>query len=93
MINKAVIYFRGRFMDGKSMNEAEPNAQKQTKRNIQNRLKEAFSQADDAYLEIPINHPLRWIEEAIRGKLNSSTRNHSVFVKYGEELLYFESTK
>ncbi len=47
------FYFCGRFVDGKSMANAEVSGEKHTKCNIQNRIKEAFKQADDAFLEIP----------------------------------------
>ena len=58
---------------------------KRTKRKIQFRLKEAFEQADDAYVEIPTSIPRDWVESAIYGKLKSSEHYHIVYVKYGEE--------
>ena len=46
-------YFRGRFLDGKSMMDVKESDIKTLKRKIQNRLGEAFKQADDVFLEIP----------------------------------------
>lgn len=74
-----------------SMSKSELNTQKLTKRNIQNRLKEAFIQADDAYLEIPNTYPIVWVEEAVRGKLISMTHFHIIYIRYGNELLIFQS--
>lgn len=84
-------FFRGRFVDAKCMSKSELNTQKLTKRNIQNRLKEAFIQADDAYLEIPNTYPRKWVEEAVRGKLNSTTHYHIVYLRYGDEFFVFQS--
>lgn len=83
-------YFRGRFVDGKSMKDTKPENRKTAKRAIQNRLRNAFLQADDAFLEIPITFPLGWIEGAIKGKLKSSNNNHIVYVKYGDKLFVFK---
>ena len=71
----------------------EPGERRLAKRNIQNRLRDAFLQADDAFLEIPKSYPISWIDGAINGKLNSSTHYHIVYVKYGDELLFYESKK
>ena len=84
------FYFRGRFVDGKCMSKSELKTQKLTKRNIQNRLKEAYIQADDAFLEIPLNFPFKWIEEAVRGKLNSMSHFHIVYLEYGDNLFIFQ---
>lgn len=84
------FYFRGRFVDAKSMNRSELNTQKLTKRNIQNRLKEAFVQADDAYLETPSAFPYNWVVEAVKGKLKTMTHHHIVYLRYGEQLLIIE---
>lgn len=83
-------YFRGRFLDGKCMSKSELKTQKLTKRNIQNRLKEAYIQADDAFLDIPPSYPFKWIEEAVRGKLNSMCHFHIVYLKYGNNLFIFQ---
>ena len=83
------LYYRSRFVDEKVMNSTEIVDAKQAKRNIQNRLRDAFRQADDAYLEIPTEYPIDWIENAVKGKLNSSSSRHVVYVKYGDELLIF----
>lgn len=83
-------YFRKRFLDAKCMNESVPSTKKLTKRNIQNRLKEAFAQADDAFLEIPVTYPLSWVKDAVKGKLKSSSNQHIVYVRYGDSLLTFE---
>ena len=71
-------FFRGRFVDGKSMNDTNPENRKTAKRAIQNRLRNAFLQADDAFLEIPITFPLGWIEGAIKGKLKSSKNRPNI---------------
>lgn len=83
------FYFRGRFVDGKSMNDTKPENRKTAKRAIQNRLRNAFLQGNDAFLEIPNTFPLGWIKGAIKGKLKSSKNVHIVYVKYGDELLVF----
>ena len=79
------FYFKGRFVDGKSMMGIKESDIKTVKRKIQKRLKEAFSQADDAILETPINIPFNHIEDAIGGYINSSKHQHIVYVKYGSE--------
>ena len=86
------FYFRGRFVDGKCMTSiiVETDDSKVFKRKIQNRLENAFEQAEDALLEIPTWIPLELIKEAIRGKLSSSRRLHIVYVKYGDEMVIFE---
>lgn len=86
------LYFRGRFVDAKCMGN-DPGEKKLAKRNIQNRLRDAFKQADDAYLEIPTSYPLGWIEGAIKGKLKSSLNYHVVYVKYGDRLIILEGKK
>lgn len=87
------LYFRSRFVDEKSMVNDAPTDRKIAKRKIQNRLRDAFQQADDAYLEIPTSYPRGWVEGAIIGKLNSSPLYHIVYVKYGDELLIIMSKK
>lgn len=72
------------------MNGTNPENRKTAKRAIQNRLRNAFLQGDDAFLEIPTTFPLGWIEGAIIGKLKSSKKSHIVYVKYGDELFVFE---
>ena len=84
------FYFRKRFVDAKSMSNSELNTQKLTKRNIQNRLKEAFIQADDAYLETPTTFPINWVVEAVKGKLNSMSHYHVVYLRYGKNLITLE---
>ena len=81
------FYFRGRFVDGKSMNDSELSDEKHAKRNIQNRIADAFDQANDAYIEIPTTFYKSWILSAVYGKLNSSKHFHIVFIKYGNELI------
>ena len=56
---------------------------KQAKRKIQDRLKGAFEQADDCYIEIPLTYRRSLVEQAIRGQLNSSHHNHIVYVNHG----------
>ena len=85
------LFFRKRFVDEKSMNPEDVSDAKKTKRKIQFRLKEAFEQADDAFVEIPTIIPKDWVEGAINGKLKSSTHYHVVYVKYGDEFMMFES--
>lgn len=84
-------YFRGRFVDGKSMISVimNPDNSKAVKRKIQNRFDEAFEQADDAFVEINTSIPVDLVREAVKGKLASSQHRHIVYVKYGEELLMF----
>ena len=84
-------FFRKRFMDGKCMTIEELKDPKHTKRSIQNKIKYGFEQADDVLLEIPQTYPIGWINEAVKGKLNSSSHYHIVYVKYGDDLLIFES--
>ena len=84
------FFFKNRFVDAKSMNHSELNTQKLTKRNIQNRLKEAFIQADDAYLETPTSFPVNWVIEAIKGKLNSTSHYHIVYLRHGDNLIIIE---
>ena len=84
-------FFRGRFMDGKSLTVEELKDTKHTKRTIQNRIKYGFEQADDVLLEVPKTYPIDWIKEAVEGKLNSSSHYHIVYVKHGDDLLIFES--
>lgn len=89
--NKNPDFFsKNRFVDAKSMNHSELNTQKLTKRNIQNRLKEAFIQADDAYLETPTSFPVNWVIEAIKGKLNSTSHYHIVYLRHGDNLIIIE---
>lgn len=85
------LFYRSRFVDEKSMHPEDVSDAKKTKRKIQFRLKEAFEQADDAFIEIPTSIPKEWVESAIRGKLNSSNRYHVVYVKYGSEYMKYES--
>lgn len=72
------------------MSNSELNTQKLTKRNIQNRLKEAFIQADDAYLETPTTFPINWVFDAVKGKLNSMSHYHVVYLRYGKNLITLE---
>lgn len=81
------LYFRNRFVDCKCMNESELTDEKRTKRNIQNRIADAFVQADDAFIEIPTKFYKSWILSSVHGKLNSSTHFHIVYIKYGDELI------
>lgn len=87
------LYFRGRFVDEKCMHPEDVSDAKRTKRKIQFKLKEAFEQADDAFVEIPTSIPKDWVDGAVKGKLNSSHSNHVVYVKYGDEFMTFESKK
>ena len=82
------FYFRGRFVDGKSMLNSELTDIKKSKRNIQNRL--SFSQSEDILIEIPLLYPKNIIDEAIIGQLNSSKHKHIVYVIYGEELFMYK---
>lgn len=82
-------YFRGRFLDGKSMMDIKESDIKTIKRKIQHRLSEAFKQADDAFLEIPAFISTNLLEDAVRGRLNSSCHKHLVYVKQGEKFLIF----
>ncbi len=84
------LFFRKRFVDEKCMHPEDISDPKKTKRNIQYKLRDAFEQADDAYVEIPTSIPKDWVESAIKGKLKSSTNFHYVYVRYGDELLTFE---
>lgn len=88
------FYFRGRFVDGKNMTNIEftGDVDKQ-KDKIQNRLKDAFQQADDILLEIPINFEKKIILSAIKGKLNSSKHFHIVYVKHGNDLFVVKTKK
>ncbi len=79
------LYFRARFVDIKCMNPKDVSKARLTKRKIQFKLKEAFEQADDIFVEIPTSIPRDWVESAIKGKLKSSEHYHIVYVKYGEE--------
>ena len=76
-------YFRGRFLDGKSMMDIKESDIKTIKRKIQHRLSEAFRQADDAFLEIPAFISINLLEDAVRGRLNSSRHKHLVYIKQG----------
>ena len=82
-------YFRGRFVDGKSMIDVKESEIKTIKRKIQNRLSKAFRQADDAFLEIPDFISINLLEDAVRGRLNSSRHKHLVYIKQGETFLVF----
>lgn len=84
-------YFRGRFVDGKSMISIimKPDNSKAVKRKIQNRFDEAFEQADDVFIEINTSIPMDLVKEAVKGKLASSQHRHIVYVKYGDDLLVF----
>lgn len=82
-------YFRGRFVDGKNMMDIKESDIKTLKRKIQNRLGEAFVQADDAFWEIPPLISTNLLEDAIRGRLNSSNHKHLVYIKQGETFLIF----
>lgn len=82
-------YFRGRFLDGKSMMDIKESDIKTLKRKIQNRLGEAFGQADDALLEIPPFISINLLEDAVKGRLNSSNHKHLVYIKQGETFLVF----
>ena len=84
-------YFKGRFVDGKSMISIimNPDNSKAVKRKIQKRFNEAFEQADDAFVEINTSIPMDLVREAVKGKLASSEHRHIVYVKYGEELFMF----
>ena len=55
------FYFRGRFVDGKSMLNSELTDIKKSKRNIQNRL--SFSQSEDILIEIPLLYPKNIIDD------------------------------
>jgi len=82
-------YFKGRFVDGKSMMDVKESDIKTIKRKIQNRLSEAFRQADDAFLEIPAFISINLLEDAVKGRLNSSCHKHLVYIKLGETFLIF----
>ena len=86
------IFFRGRFVDAKSMKEKDIriDQKKQAKHNIQNKLSSGFEQADDVFIEIPTTYPKEWVSEAIKGKLKSCENKHIVYVKYGDNLFVFE---
>ena len=80
-------YFRGRFVDGKNMTNIKfTDNEKKLKAKIQGRLKEAFKQADDAYVEIPLFIDRNLIYSSVNGQLKSSKQEHVVYVKYGIEL-------
>lgn len=82
------FYFRGRFVDGKSMtNITFTDDEELFKRKIQSRIKEAFTQADDVFIEIPTMFFKSWILSSVYGKLNSSKHSHIVYIKYGDELI------
>ena len=85
------FYYKGRFVDGKNMTsiEIDPDNMKAVKRKIQNRISDAFEQADDAFIEIPMSIPVEIVRDAVKGKLASSKNQHIVYVKYGDELLVF----
>ena len=81
------FYFRGRFVDGKSMvNITYIDDEERLNRKIQNRIKGAFHQADDAFIEIPLFIDRNIVYTAVNGQLNSSKQEHAVYVKYGDEL-------
>ena len=80
------FYFRGRFVDGKSMVNIIYREEAILKRKIQGRIKDAFKQAGDAFIEIPLFIDKNIVYTAINGQLNSSKQDHIVYVKYGEEL-------
>ena len=82
-------YFRGRFVDGKSMMDVKESDIKTIKRKIQNRLSEAFRQADDVILEVPAFISKILLEDAVRGRLNTSHHEHLVYIKQGETFLVF----
>lgn len=84
------FYFRKRFVDGKSMIGIETTDAKTMKHKIQKRLKDAFEQADDAFLEIPTTIPIELVKDAVYGKLSSSKHHHIVYIKYSDELLIIE---
>ncbi|MBR5433943.1 MAG: hypothetical protein IK117_05875 [Bacteroidales bacterium] len=82
------FYFCGRFVDGKSMtNITFTDDEELFKRKIQSRIKEAFTQADDVFIEIPTTFYKSWILSSVYGKLNSSKHSHIVYIKYGNELI------
>lgn len=85
------FYFSGRFVDGKNLTTIamKPDNTKAVKRKIQNRLAEAFEQADDAFVEVNTSIPMKLVRDAIKGKLTSSKHRHVVYVKYREELFVF----
>lgn len=85
-------YFRGRFLDGKSMMtvKIDLDNMKAVKRKIQNRLDEAFEQADDALLETPTTIPIEVVRNAVKGKLASSKHLHYVYIWYGNKMILFD---
>ena len=81
------FYFRGRFVDGKNMTKIEFTDDKELlKGKIRNRLKDAFKQADDALVEMPLFIDRNTIYNSVNSQLNSSKNKHTVYIKYGDEL-------
>ena len=88
------FYFRGRFVDGKSMTNIKFTDDEEIfKRKIQSRIKDAFTQADDVFIEIPTKFDKKQILSSIKGKLNSSEHKHTVYVMYGNDLLVVKTKK
>lgn len=80
------FYFRGRFVDGKSMTNIQFTTDGEKIRSkIQGRIKESFKQANDAFIEIPTFIERSLIYSSVNGQLNSSKNNHIVYIKYGDE--------
>ena len=88
------FYFRGRFVDGKNMTGVKftDDVDKQ-KDKIQNRLKDAFKQANDILLEISTSYEKKVILSAVKGKLKSSKHFHIVYVKHGNDLFVIKTKK
>ena len=80
------FYFRGRFVDGKNMTGVKFTDDVDKLRDkIQGRLKDAFKQANDAFVEIPLFIDRNIIYSSVNGQLNSSKNYHIVYIKYGDE--------
>ena len=80
------FYFRGRFVDGKSMTKIKfSENEENNKEKIQNRIKDAFKQADDAFVEIPLLIDRNTIYSSVNGQLKSSKNKHIVYIKYGDD--------
>lgn len=84
------FYYKGRFVDGKSITVYDLKEADRAKRNIQKKIKVGLKQADDILLEIPESYPLSWINNAVQGELNSLSHNHIIYVKYCDKLLIFK---
>ncbi len=80
------FYFRARFVDGKNMTTIDfTDNENKLRAKIQGRLKEAFKQANDALVEVPLLIDRSIIYSSVNGQLNPSKNNHIVYIKYGEE--------